>query len=123
MSSDLSPVSPLPPEEDPILTAYALGALPPLEAAAVEARLSSDPAARAFVEEMRALSGELAQEMAEEAQDEEAGLSVVQRRELRQLIAKRAPSRMKFPRLAVICVAVAILLAMMMVMLWVAMKK
>ncbi len=121
MSPQVPPITP--PEEDPLLTAYALGALPPGESAAVEARLQNDPAARAFVEEMRALSGELAQEMAEEAEDEEAGLTTAQRRELRQLIAKRAPSRMKFPRIAVICVAVAILLAMMMVMLWAMQRK
>ncbi len=122
MNPDAPDATPTP-EEDPILTAYALGALPAEEAAAVEARLERDPVARAFVEEMRALSGALAQEMAEEAEDEDAGLTTAQRRDLRQLIAKRAPSRMKFPRIGVICTVVAILLAMMMVMLWVALRK
>lgn len=117
------PTPPPAPEEDPVLTAYALGALPPAEAAAVEARLERDEAAREFVAQMRALSGALAQEMAEETENAENGLSPAQRRELRKLIAKRTLSGMKFPRVAVICVVVAILLTMMMVMLWVVQRR
>lgn len=111
--------TPLPPQEDPLLTAYALGALPPHEAAQVEARLESDPAARAFVAEMRGFSLKLARDLVAEEQAEDFGLLPAQRRDLRRLIAKRAPSRMKFPRIAILCAIVAILMSMMLVMLFV----
>lgn len=44
---------------DPRLTAYASGDLPPAEAARFAAELADDPAARAQVEELRALQAEL----------------------------------------------------------------
>jgi len=52
--------------EDPRLTAYALGELPPEEAVVLEAALAHDPAARAFVEETRELAAQLRQALADE---------------------------------------------------------
>ena len=52
--------------DDPKLTAYALGELEGDECAAVETALRSDPAARAAVEEIRALAGRLSTALAAE---------------------------------------------------------
>jgi anti-sigma factor RsiW len=52
--------------DDPQLTAYALGELDAAEAAVVEARLRSDPAARAVVEEIRATARQLEAALAAE---------------------------------------------------------
>ena len=112
MNDELRQPAP-PPEDDPVLTAYALGALSPAQAAQVSARLERDEAARAFVESLRVLSSELTQ--AKDVADQ--GLTTAQRRELRALIAKRAPSRMKFPRAAVVCVVISVLLALLMTLL------
>ena len=53
--------------DDPKITAYALGELDDAEVAAVEAALADDPAARAEVEAIRALAGDLTAELAGEA--------------------------------------------------------
>ena len=53
--------------DDPKLTAYALGELPAAERAAVEAELKQSPDCRRAVGEIRAMSGMLEQELAEEA--------------------------------------------------------
>ena len=45
--------------DDPLLTAYALGELGPRDRATVERRLAADPEARAFVEDVRETSGEM----------------------------------------------------------------
>lgn len=108
---------PAAPEDDPVLTAYALGELPPAQSAAVEARLQNDPAARAFVDSLRNFSGILLQK-ARLGQEADAGLSPAQRRELRALIAKRTPGRVRFPRVAVICAVVSVMLALVMMMVW-----
>jgi len=119
MISPNEQLAPTPPEDDPVLTAYALGELPKAEAAAVELRLQTDEKAREFVAALQDFSGTLAQEAQVEAENErDAGLTSAQRRELRHLIAKRAPKRAKFPRAAVISVIVSILLALLMMMLW-----
>jgi len=112
MNDELRQPAP-PPEDDPVLTAYALGALSPAQAAQVSARLERDEAARAFVESLMALSSELGQAQAAKEEPDQ-GLTPAQRRELRALIARRAPSRMKFPRAAVVCVVVSVLLALLM---------
>ena len=51
------------PTDDIQLTAYALGELSAAERAEIEARLPSDPAARAAVEEIRALAAQLETEL------------------------------------------------------------
>ena len=48
------------------LTAYALGELPAAERAAIEARLRTDPAAQATVDDIRALAAQLASELKNE---------------------------------------------------------
>ncbi|MBA3698987.1 MAG: von Willebrand factor type A domain-containing protein [Planctomycetes bacterium] len=50
--------------EDPRLTAYALGELPVAERAAIEQLLARNPALRAEVDQIRALSGDLVRELA-----------------------------------------------------------
>ena len=52
--------------DDPRLTAYALGELPADERAEIELQLAGDPGLRAEVEQIRALSGDLAQGLAAE---------------------------------------------------------
>jgi len=52
--------------DDPRLTAYALGELEPGEHAAVEAAIKGDPAAQAFVAQIRALGNDLAAALAKE---------------------------------------------------------
>lgn len=119
-----APDNPIPPEDDPVLTAYALGELPAAAAAAVELRLQTDGRAREFVASLRDFSGALAHEAQLEEQNEvDTGLTPAQRHALRQLIAKRAPGRMKFPRAAVICVVIALLLVMFMILMWLAAMK
>lgn len=116
-----APENPVHPEDDPVLTAYALGELPAADAAAVALRLQTDPAARDFVASLQDFSGELARQAQQEERNEvDTGLTPAQRRALRQLIAKRAPGRMKFPRLALVCVVAALLLVMFMILMWLA---
>ena len=50
--------------DDPRLTAYALGELPASERAAIEQQLANDPELRAEVEQIRLLSGDLARDFA-----------------------------------------------------------
>ena len=50
--------------DDPRLTAYALGELPASERAAIEQQLANDPELRAEVEQIRLLSGDLARDLA-----------------------------------------------------------
>jgi len=52
--------------DDPRLTAYALGELEAAEMAVVEAAIKDDPGAQAFVEQIRALGGELSAVLAKE---------------------------------------------------------
>ena len=59
-------------QDDPQLTAYALGELEGDERASVEARLRSDAAARAVVEEIRAAAATLERALSGEAAGEEA---------------------------------------------------
>ena len=56
--------------DDPRLTAYALGAMEPDEASAFEALLENDADARAEVEAIRALAGDLEGEFADLPRDE-----------------------------------------------------
>jgi Ca-activated chloride channel homolog len=56
--------------DDPKLTAYALGELQGQERAAIEAALHDDPAARAAVEQIRALAAQLSGALAQEAASE-----------------------------------------------------
>ncbi len=55
--------------DDPKLTAYALGELPPDEAAAIEQELAAAPEARAYVAEVRSLTASLAAEFRTDLQD------------------------------------------------------
>ena len=75
------------PTADIQLTAYALGEGTPAERAAVEARLRTDPAAQAAVDEIRALAAQLATELQAEPG---IGLTDDQRRRIRQAEIGRA---------------------------------
>ena len=82
------------PTADIQLTAYALGEGTPAERAAVEARLRTDPAAQAAVQEIRALAAQLATELQAEP---EIGLTDDQRRRIRQAADRPAGRLLRFP--------------------------
>ncbi len=68
------------PQDDPRLTAYALGAMEAGEAAALEQQLEGDAAAQAEVEAIRALAGDLESEFAATpAEDADEGLDDARR--------------------------------------------
>src|SRR4051794_40454875 len=56
--------------DDPKLTAYALGEMNAADRAEMEARLATDDAARAEVQSIRALAGRLTEDLREEAASE-----------------------------------------------------
>ena len=82
------------PRDEVQLTAYALGEGTPAERAAVEARLRTDPAAQAAVEEIRAFAAQLATELQGEP---DIGLTDDQRRRIRQAAARPAGRLVRFP--------------------------
>lgn len=82
------------PTADIQLTAYALGEGTPAERAAVEARLRTDPAAQAAVDEIRALAAQLATELQAEPG---IGLTDDQRRRIRQAADQSAGRILRFP--------------------------
>src|SRR5258706_828770 len=61
------------PQDNPELTAYALGELDGLEAAAMEKLAASSPEAYAYVEQVRATAGQLRNELSLEAQTPSSG--------------------------------------------------
>jgi Ca-activated chloride channel family protein len=82
------------PRDEVQLTAYALGEGSPAERAAVEARLRSNPAAQAAVDDVRALAARLATELQGEP---DIGLTDDQRRSIRQAAARPAGRLVRFP--------------------------
>ncbi|MCX6905953.1 MAG: hypothetical protein NTW03_21235 [Verrucomicrobia bacterium] len=76
--------------EDPKLTAYALGELPPSERAAVEAELSQSPECRQAVEEIRETATLLARELAAEPCPELRG---TQQEAVLALVPKKAEAK------------------------------
>ena len=76
--------------DDPKLTAYALGELEALEAAAVEAEMADSPALRAEVDAIRALAGELRTELSGE---DAPSLTDSQRQAVRAASGKKAGKR------------------------------
>src|SRR4051812_22453745 len=80
------------PNDDPRLTAYALGELPASEREQVEALLRDDESARQIVEEIRATAGLLTNELAGSATD--ATLTAAQR----EAIATNAQHPQRSPR-------------------------
>lgn len=82
------------PSDEVQLTAYALGEGTPAERAAVAARLRTDPAAQAAVDEIRALAAQLATELQTEP---EIGLTDDQRRRIRQAADRPAGRLLRFP--------------------------
>ena len=82
------------PRDEVQLTAYALGEGSPAERAAVEARLRTDPAAQAAVEEIRAFAAQLATELQGEP---DIGLTDDQRRRIREASARPAGRLVRFP--------------------------
>ena len=82
------------PRDEVQLTAYALGEGTPAERAAVEARLRTDPAARAAVEEIRAFAAQLATEL---QAGPEIALTDDQRRIIRQAADQPAGRMLRFP--------------------------
>lgn len=106
-----NPGAPAPPEDDPLLTAYCMGELSTTEAAAVERRLAADPRARAHVEELKALQDALRGDLA----DEDLGLSIRQKQAIRQAIgARTSHARMRFPWLALACMVLGVVIALLM---------
>ena len=82
------------PRDEVQLTAYALGEGTPAERAAVEARLRTDPAARAAVDGIRALAAQLATELQGEP---EIDLTDDQRRLIREASVRPAGRWVRFP--------------------------
>lgn len=82
------------PRDEVQLTAYALGEGSPAERAAVEARLRTDPAAQAAVDEIRAFAAQLATEL---QAGPDIGLTDDQRRRIRQAADQPAGRLVRFP--------------------------
>ena len=82
------------PTADIQLTAYALGEGTPADRAAVEARLRTDPAAQAAVQEIRVLAAQLETEL---QGGPEIGLTDDQRRRIRQAADRPAGRLLRFP--------------------------
>jgi len=87
--------TPIEPEDDPRLTAYALGELDePAVISAVEATLAADARARAFVDEVRATAARLTEDFAVEARAGDADLALLptQRAAIEQALSGPASS-------------------------------
>jgi Ca-activated chloride channel family protein len=82
------------PSDEVQLTAYALGEGTPAERAAVAARLRTDPAAQAAVQEIRAFAAQLATELQGEP---DISLTDDQRRRIREASARPAGRLVRFP--------------------------
>ena len=82
------------PTADIQLTAYALGEGTPAERAAVEARLRTDPAAQAAVDDVRAFAARLESELQAEP---DIALTDDQRRRIRQAADRSAGRLLRFP--------------------------
>ena len=82
------------PRDEVQLTAYALGEGTPAERAAVAARLRTDPAAQAAVEEIRTFAAQLATELQGEP---DISLTDDQRRRIREASARPAGRLVRFP--------------------------
>ena len=82
------------PRDEFQLTAYALGEGTPAERAAVEARLRTDPAAQAAVDDIRGFAARLATEL---QAGPEIALTDDQRRRIRQAAARPAGRLVRFP--------------------------